>query len=181
MLRINYKLYRGNVDRNLSVTYVYMFEPSGDFRTVNQRENGTVTILPSFGISISEGYGKDQVYFTANQYYIFASILERTVKMISDHLYELFPNAGKSEFEIDAKTLERFQTEKAIASNGITMVPCVWIDETNQCFPGVQITTLKHGGLRIPLQDAIPISQMFLHFDPHGFALSMLRTCGKID
>ena len=181
MLRINYKLYRGNVDRNLSVTYVYMFEPSGDFRTVNQRENGTVTILPSFGISISKGYEQDRVYIPSNQYFTFVTLLQKAVTLISDHLYELFPNAGRSEFEINAKALERFQTEMAIASDGITMVPAVYVDDTNQCYPGIQINTLKLGSIRIPFEDAIPMNQMFKTFDPHAMSISMLRIMGKIE
>ena len=180
-MRINYKLFRGSINRNLIVNYAYHFEPTGDFQTVTQRENGTVSILPSFGINISEGFEKDRVYISANQYYIFSSLLKKTVKLISDHLYEIFPNAGKVEFEIDTKTLERFQIEKAVANGGITMVPAVWTNETGECFPGIQINTLKCGSIRIPLQDAIPISELFANFNPHAFALTMLRICGRIE
>lgn len=180
-MRINYKMYRGSTDKNLTVQYVYQFEPSGDFQTVMQRENGTVSILPSFGISVSNGYDRDRVYITSNQYFQFTSLLERCVKLVSDHLYEIFPNVGRAEFEIDTKTLERFQTEKAMAADGITMVPEVWVDETNQCYPGIRINTLKLGTIRIPLQDAIAISKMLSTFDPHLFSISLLRVCGKVD
>ena len=101
--------------------------------------------------------------------------------LIQEHLYELFPNAGKSEFEINSKAFERFQTEKAIASDGITMIPAVYVDDTNQCYPGIQINTLKLGSIRIPLQDAIPMNKMFSTFDPHAMSISMLRIMGKIE
>lgn len=180
-MRINYRLFRGSTDKKLTVLYVYQFEPSGDFQTVLQRENGTISILPSFGISISNGFDKDRVYITSSQYFSFTSLLEKCVKLTSEHLYEIFPNVGRAEFDIDTKTLERFQTEKALSTDGITMTPAVWIDETNQCYPGIQINTLKLGSIRIPLQDAIPIEKMFSTFDPHLFGLSTLRVCGKID
>ncbi len=180
-MKINYKIYRGSVDKNLSVTYAYTYTDVGDFQTVTQRDNGSVTIIPSYGINISRGFNQEHIYITSNQYYVFTSLLLKTVKMISDHLYEIFPNVGKVEFEIDTKTLERFQIEKAIAADGITMIPTVWVDETNQCFPGIQINTLKLGTIKIPLQDAIPMSLMFKSFDPLATSLTMLRICGKID
>ena len=180
-MRINYKLFRGSTDRNLSVTYVYRFEESGDFQTVKERENGTITILPSFGINISNGFGKDSVYITSGMYYSFTSLLEKCVKLVSDHLYEIFPNVEGLEFEIDSKTLERFQTEKALSTNGMTFIPCVYVDETNQCFPGIQINTLKFGSVKIPFQDAIPMSKMLSSIDPHLVGLSILRILGKIE
>lgn len=181
-MRVNYKLFRGSVDKKLSALYVYTFEADGDFKTVYQREgSSSVTILPSFGISISRGYNQDGIYVTSNQYFTFVTLLNKIVTLIQDHLYELFPNAGKSEFEINSKALERFQTEKAIASDGITMIPAVYVDDTNQCYPGIQINTLKLGSIRIPLQDAIPMNKMFSTFDPHAMSISMLRIMGKIE
>ena len=181
-MRITYKLFRGTVEKNLVANYVYTFDVDGDFRTIYQRE-GTenVTILPSFGISVSLGFDKDRLYIPSSQYYTFASLLETAVKLISEHLYELFPNAGRMEFEINAKALERFQTEQAIASNGFTLVPAVYVDDMNQCYPGIQITSLKLGNIKIPLQDAIPLSKMLNSIDPHLMSLSMLRIMGKVE
>ena len=181
-MSISYKLFRGSTDKRLTVTYVYRFEAEGDFRTVYQKEGSeSAYISPSFGISISNGYDKDRVYVTTNQYFTFVTLFEQIVRLVSQHLHELFPNAGRSEFEINAKALERFQTEEAVASEGITMIPCVYVDETNQCFPGIQINTLKFGSIKIPLQDAIPMNRMFKTFDPHGMSISMLRILGKIE
>ena len=179
-MSIQYRLFKGSIDKQLSVSYVYRFESQGDFQTIKERPNGNMTIFPSFGISISRGFDQEQVYITSNQYYIFASLLAKITDLVSKHLYELFPNVGKAEFEIDAKALERFQTEKAVASNGITMTPCVWVDETNQCYPGIQISTIKNSSIRLPFQDVIPMSEMFKGFDPHAMSLAMLRIYGKI-
>lgn len=180
-MSISYRLFKGTIDKQLSASYVYKFEAGGDFQTVKERPNGNVSILPSFGISISRGFDRDRIYITSNQYYVFASLLDKITNLISDHLYELFPNVGKAEFEIDSKALERFQTEKAVASDGITMTPCVWVDDTNQCYPGVSIVTLRMGSIRIPFQDVIPMRDMFRTFDPHLFGISLLRIYGKIN
>ena len=181
-MRINYKLYRGTIAKNLIVNYVYTFEETGDFKTVYQRdESSTVYLNPSFGISISLGYEKDRVYVTSNLYYTFTGLLETSVKLISENLYELFPNAGRAEFEINPKSLERFMTEKAIANNGITMVPCVYVDEMNQCYPGIHISTLKNGSIKLPFQDVIPLSKLLSSIDPHLMSLSMLRIMGKVN
>ncbi len=180
-MKINYSLFRGSVNKNLSILYVYRFEPAGDFATVKERPNGSVAIYPAFGISVSNGYDRDSVYITSSQYFAFTSLLEKSVKLISEHLYELFPNVDRAEFEIDGKMLDRFQTEKAVSSDGITMIPAVWVNsETNQCHPGLKIETLKYGSICIPLQDAIPAAKMFETFDPHLFGVSMLRVCGRI-
>ena len=180
--RINYKLYRGSINKFMSVTYTYTFETEGKFSTIYQPEHGnSVTISPTFGISISNGFEKDQVYIPAHQYYHFTALLETAVKLISEHLYELFPNVGKMEFEINAKTLERFMTEKSVASNGITIVPCMYVDETNQCYPGIHITSTNLGNIKIPLQDAIPISKMLMSLQPHELGISMLRIMGHIE
>lgn len=162
------------------MTLVYTYDIDGDFKTItrNQQYN-SYSILPSFGINISRGYDKDRVYISSNQYYAFASLLEKTVKMVSEHLYEIFPNVGRVEFDIDTKTLERYQTEKAMACDGITMSPAVFVDDTNQCFPGITINTVKTGSLCMPLQDAITISKLLNGLNPHMVSLSLLSMFGN--
>lgn len=180
-MRINFPIYRGNTNKHLQVTYVYRFEPTGEYSTVKERPNGSVTIYPSYGISVSEGFEKDSIYIPSGQYFSFVTLLSKSVRLIQENLYELFPNVNSAEFEADAKALDRFQTEKALANDGITMSPAVWVDrETNQCYPGLMIKTLKFGSVCIPLQDAIPIEAMFSKLDPLALSISMLRICGRI-
>lgn len=181
-MRITYKLFKGTLEKNLSVNYVYRYEADGDFKTVYQRDGSdNVFLNPSFMITISLGYEKDHVFIPSSQYYTFSSLLETAVKLISEHLYELFPNAGRAEFEINGKALERFMTEKAIASNGFTLVPCVYVDDVSQCYPGIHISSTKFGSIKLPLQDVIPMSKMLSSIDPHLMSLSMLRIMGKIE
>ena len=180
-MRINVKLCRGVINKHLLVNYVYRFEPTGEFATVQDRPNGSVSIYPSYGISISEGFEKDSIYVPANQFFTFSTLLTKSVKLIQDNLYELFPNVNRAEFEIDSKAFDRFQTEKAVTSDGISMLPAVWVDgETNQCHPGIMIRTMKYGSVCVPLQDAIPIEAMLARLDPIGMSISMLRICGRI-
>lgn len=180
-MRANYKLYRGVTNKQLSVTYTYNFETTGDFQTIRQHENGTLTIRPSFGISISNGFEKDSIYIVPSQYYAFTPLLETAIKLISEHLYELFPDVGNSEFEVDSEALERFMTEKALANGGFTIIPAVFVDDNNQCYPGLRINTIRFGSMVIPFDDAISISKLLSSFDPHLFSISMLRLFGKFD
>lgn len=179
-MRIDSILYKGFVNKELRVTYNYNFEPSGQYQTIVQRDNGNVKINPGFGISISEGYEKSRIYLPANKYYSFTTLLHKSVKLISDNLYEIFPNINKMEFETDSRVLERFQTEQALSTHDITMIPAVWTDETGACYAGLRVN-MVNGTVTIPLEDAIPLSAMLKSFEPNIFGLSILRIIGKID
>ena len=73
-----------------------------------------------------------------------------------------------------------FQTEKAIQTAGITMVPDIWVDETQQCFPAIKCTTTRYpSGVRIPLEDAKALSTTLNCFDPHIYGLVLLGLLGK--
>ena len=95
-------------------------------------------------------------------------------------IHDIFPNVNKIEFETDSRVLERFQTEQALSTNGITMIPAVWTDGTGSCFPGIQIN-MMNGSIAIPFEDVISIGQMLKTFEPNQFGLSILRIIGKID
>lgn len=177
-MRANHILYRGTVNRDIRVTYAYKYE-DGQFCPVVQRSEEAVTIFPSYGISISEGFEKGSAFITSKTYYSFVLLLNKTVKLVSEHMFELFPDMNKMEFEIDSRTLERFQTEKAMSVAGMTMLPTVWVDETNNCYPALKIETL-YGTCTIPFEDCMNINQMFKTFDPLNFGLSILRIIGKI-
>lgn len=182
-MRIDTPLFRGtqeSVNKNLIVSYVYMFQPSGQFQTVKEHPNGKITINPSFGISISEGFDKPRIFIPGGKYYSFLTLFDKTITLISENLYEIFPNVNKIEFEIDSRVLERFQTEKAMTTAGMTAVPAVWVDETNSCYPGIRINT-SSGSVIIPLEDAIPIKEMFKRFDPILYSINMLRFFGRME
>lgn len=179
-MRITYNLYRGTVDKDMRASYIYRYETEGDFMTVKENpQTGSITILPSFGLSISRGFDKDRLYVSSNQYFSFATLLKQSVDLIRKHLYELFPNADAAEFEIDPKTMERFQTENALATDGFTIVPDVFVDNVSQCYPGLRITSVKSGFIKLTLKDAIPLSEMLISTNPHLMSLDMLRLIGK--
>ena len=172
-------LYRGIVNKDFRVTYLYQFESEGPYQTVVDK-GSKICVRPSFAITISEGFDKPRIFIPGVKYYQFLTLLDKTVTTISENLYEIFPNVNRIEFEIDSRVLERFQTEKAITTAGMTAVPAVWVDDTNSCFPGVRINT-KNGSVIIPLEDAIPMVQMFKCFDPILYSINMLRFFGKME
>jgi hypothetical protein len=100
--------------------------------------------------------------------------------MVSEHLYEIFPNVDKTDFEMDSKTMERFMTEKAMHTSGMTIVPTVWVNSTSECFPGLRISGTNMNTFSFPLEDAIPIVKMLNTFDPYNMGLTMLRMIGRI-
>ena len=180
-MKLNTVVYRGFINRDLRVEYVYQFEAEGQWATITQRPNSSiVNIKPSYGIAISEGFDKARLWVPYTKYYTFVCILEKAIKLISEHMFELFPRVGSNEFEVDSRVLQRFQTEQALASNGFTVMPCVWADAYNQCHAGMRISTTGES-IAIPLEDALPISKFFNTFDPNGFGLSLLRLLGKIE
>lgn len=72
-MKITYNLYRGTVDRDMHASYIYRYETSGDFMTVKENpQTGSITILPSFALTISRGYDQDRLFVTSNQYFGFA-------------------------------------------------------------------------------------------------------------
>ena len=91
-MRIDSVLYRGFINKDLRVTYIYNFESSGKFPTIIQKDNGNVVIYPAYALSISEGFDKPHVYIPTNKYHSFVSLLEKCIKLVSDNLYDIFPN-----------------------------------------------------------------------------------------
>jgi hypothetical protein len=69
-------------------------------------------------------------------------------------------------------------TEKAMSSAGYTIIPSVWVNDTNESYPALDINSLNHGICRIPIEDALAIDQMFLTFDPNTFGFLMLGMLG---
>jgi len=182
-MTVDTQLYRGSkesVNPNMLVLYLYMFESEGTYQTIKEKRNGGYSINPSFGISISEGFDKPRIFIPGNRYYSFVTLLDKAITLVSENLFTIFPNVNKIEFEIDSRVLERFQTEKALSTVGMTAYPSVWHDETDACFPGIKINT-KQGSVTIPLEDAIPLCEMLKRFDPIVYSINMLRFFGKIE
>ena len=177
MLKLDHLLLRGSVDKDLRISFRYKFS-DGEYATVKET-NGFVWINPTYAIVISRSF-EDSIYINDRKYYSFAVLLEKTIKLISDSLYDLFPDINDIEFGIDSKMLDIFRVEKAMNTNGITMLPTVWSDNTSKCYPGIEILTDSRA-FRLPLEDAIAMSKLFSVFDPSSMGVNLLRLIGKIE
>ena len=179
-------IYKGNKDSinpEINITYHYKFEPSGKFQTIKENKNNTGYIIyPSFAVSVSEGYCKPHLFISGNKYYSFVTLLDKAITLVSENLFTIFPNVNNIEFEVDSRVLERFQTEKALTTAGMTATPAVWSNSMNTCSPGIKIESTTIGQhVIIPLEDAIPLVEMLKHFDPIVYSISMLRFFGKME
>jgi hypothetical protein len=75
---------------------MYTFEQDGKYQTVLQKDNGNISIMPAFSISISEGFEKSRMFLPSSKYFQFVLLLKKTVNVISDNLYDIFPNINKN-------------------------------------------------------------------------------------
>ena len=172
-MRVDHLLMRGSVDKKLRLTYQYEYRNDGEFKTVHTRESGDISIMPSYALKMSHGWD-EQVFIPSVRYFPFVSLLEKSTALISEHLYEIFPNVDRTEFDIDKRTLERFQTERAMTTSGMRIIPCVWVNEMSECFPGLQFEDTKMI-FRFPLEDAIAMVRLLSRFDPVTFGLLILN------
>lgn len=172
MNSVNHVLYRGIVNKNLRMTYQYQ-KKDGKYKTV-QEYNDSIYIEPAFGISIGEPYGSpNRYYVVSKQYANFVMLLHKSLIQVQSHLTELYQNIGTEETTIDTLTLERFITEKAMRIHGVTIVPCVWSNESSS-YPAIEVSSVN-GRCRIPLEDAMAIDQTLSTFDPFTFGLLILN------
>lgn len=179
---LNIRLFHGTVNRELSATYVYVYRNnSSEYPTIKRSNSGSYLIEHNYGLSITEGYGKNRIFIGCNLWNQFVTLFSKSISIISENLWEIFPGVNSEEFEIDQRVLDRFQSEKACSTAGITMSPTVWVDSGQQCYPAIQIKTLKDECV-VPLEDAIPLNNLLSHIDPiaYGFnAIQMMATILK--
>ena len=171
------RIFRASKDAcnpNLNVTYIYEYKTDENYPTVKAKRNGGYIIDPSFSISISEGFDKNRIYIPGNKYFAFISIFRKAIDIVKDNLYTIFPDVNKTEFEIDSRALERFQTEKALMVGGITACPAVYSNETNECFPGIRVTS-QYGEIIVALEDTMQLIELFKVFDPIAYSVTMLH------
>lgn len=178
-MRIDSILHRGNINKELRLTYTYEYQPTGQYQTITVKSDDRIIIRPSFSISISEGFNRSRLFLPSSKYHSFVSLLRKSIDLISKNLYEIFPNVDRIEFEADSRVLERFQTEQALSTDGITAIPCVWVDSTGSCFPGVRLNSLN-GSVSMALEDAMPISELLNVFDPYCYGLEIFRAVNNL-
>lgn len=182
-MKIYEKLYRGNIDKRLEMTFSYNMsnEPGDKFKSVFVKPNAYVSYVPDYALSIKiidkNNPGVDQsIFIPQNRFYAFRKLLVNTLKSISEDLYKLYPGIGSPEFNISEIELEQFKHSKLESSMGMTIIPGIW-DGPNgeQTQPGVIITSniTSAQPVNIPLEDAISISELLSTFDPNDVSLQL--------
>ena len=183
--KLNTLLMNGYVDKDLKVKYSFNLETESKFQTVYESQKGDIYLSPYYSITITEGFQRPSVFITGRQYHGFVRLLDKSIQLIKENFYELFPNPNQMEFEVDSNVLERFITEKAMSSVGITIVPCVWVDTQQLSYPGIQITSSStinsqsYDLIKIPFEDAISMSQMFNTMDINTLTMQSLQMMAR--
>ena len=174
-------LIRGFISKGLTISYLYDWDLDNDtFPTIKEFDSGDIKIDSLFAIKIRRG--KDQViWVTRSKYHAFVTLLEKATRMTQENLFELFPDVGNIEFDMDDSALDRFQQEKALNTAGFTMMPAVWTDGSGGCLPGIRISDEKDNCITIPLEECIAINNMFKTFDPHTYGMQILNMLVKVE
>lgn len=180
--KIKLRLFRGSIDTEFEASYLYFYKdvnnPNNEYPTLKRSQNGTIIVDHNYGLSLTKGYGNEPIFIGAKTWNQFVTLFDKSVTLISENLLEIFPDVNMEEFEIDQRALQRFQSEKACSTAGISILPTVWVNAAQQCFPALEIKTLK-GRCIIPLEDAIPLRRLLNNIDPiaYGFdAMQMMAT-----
>jgi hypothetical protein len=174
-------LLKGFISKGFAISYLYDYDlDNPKFPTIKEIDDKNISIDGSFVIKIR--YGKDQIIWVPrNKYSAFVSLLEKATRMTQENLFELFPDIGNIEFDMDDSALDRFQKEKALNTAGFTMMPAVWTDGSGTCLPGIMISDEKGHAITIPLEECIGINQMFKVFDPYTYGMQILSMLIKIE
>lgn len=180
--RIESIVYQGLTNSELRVSFIYLFKHDEEkYNTVKEKESG-YTVMPSYLLKISEGYEKPQTFISPRKYFSFATMFDKSVKLVQDSLYDLFPNVGRPEFSMDSRAYERFIQEKAMSSAGMSIIPAIWTDSTNQCYPALQIISEeKNDSVTIALEDAIGFSRFLATFQPDLYGMLILTNLGRFE
>ena len=182
-MKIYERLYRGNIDKRLDVTFVYDMtnDPDDKFKSVFVKPNSYISYTPNFALSIkvidkNNPAMYQSLFIPQKHFYAFRKLLVNTLKSISEDLYKLYPGIGSPEFNISEIELEQFKQSKLESSMGMAMIPGIW-DGPNgeQTQPGIIITsdTASSQPINIPLEDAISISELLSTFDPNAVSLQL--------
>ena len=182
-MKIYERLYRGNIDKRLDVTFVYDMtnDPDDKFKSVFVKPNSYISYTPNFALSIkvidkNNPAMYQSLFIPQKHFYAFRKLLVNTLKSISEDLYKLYPGIGSPEFNISEIELEQFKKSKLESSMGMTIIPSIW-DGPNgeQTQPGIIITCdiTSSQPINIPLEDAISISELLSTFDPNAVSLQL--------
>lgn len=175
--RIDLPIYKGmELNRDLLVTFSVTYELDGQYQTIVEKPNGITSIKQCYSLSISTGFQKSRMFCPGTQFMCFVSILQKSIKLIQDNIYNIFPSIGKINWDdVDRRELERFQTEKCMYLNGFSIIPIIYTTAFNECFPGIRITTKSNDSIDIPFEDAILISEVLSKIEPSTLSITILK------
>ena len=172
---VKISLYRGmDINKDLQVTMNIVYDYNSQFPTIKTiGEN--LYFNRAYALSISEGYEKARIFMTNNEWAPFVSILRKSIRLIQENFHSIFPSQGKfNRDDLDTKELERFQTEKCLYLNGISIIPIVYTTEYDT-FPGILIRNKRNESVRIPFEDAIIISEILDKIEPNVLSIEYLK------
>ena len=173
---IKVTLYKGmEINKDLTVNFIVTYETKdGQYPTIRETPSG-YTFNRAYGLAISEGYDKSRMFCSANEWFQFVTLLHKSIKLIQENFYNIFPGNGRLDrSDIDTKELERFQTEKCMYLDGITIVPIIYMTDYDS-FPGIRISTKRNEYIKIPFEDAIIISEMLDKIEPNILSVEYLK------
>ena len=178
-------IFSGSVNKDFHVTYGYRFmfnSHDAKYPTVKETDKGTIVINQSYSLSLFESYNGGGLFIPGKDWERFCSLLEKTVKLISENLYDLYPNVDSHELDIDHRTLDRFKTEKACSTGGMSMYPDVWVNKENETFPAIQMNTSIGSctTIKVPLEDAVPLVAALKRIDPNLYGLGIIEAFNVI-
>jgi hypothetical protein len=172
---VKVSLYKGmDINKDLQVTMNIVYDYNSQFATIKVvGEN--LYFNRAYALSISEGYDKARIFITNNEWAPFVSILRKSIRLIQENFHSIFPSQGKfNRDDLDTKELERFQTEKCLYLNGISIIPIVYTTEYDT-FPGILIRNKRNESVRIPFEDAIIISEILDKIEPNVLSIEYLK------
>lgn len=177
--RISYTLMYGNINKDLRVDMIYTFDDDAEskYKTLkfNPEKNSTY-IRPSYALSITEGFDKPRMFIPGSQISLVEDVISKTVKAVSEHLFELFPDIGKkNDYDINISALEKFTIENAVDIGGYTAIPCTYATPESECKPAIRLNSPRGESVRLPLTDAIVISKKLEKTDLDTLSLLLLN------
>lgn len=172
---IKLSLYKGmDINKDLQVAMNIVYDYNSQFATV-KAVGENLYFNRAYALSISEGYDKAHIFITNNEWAPFVSILRKSIRLIQENFHSIFPSQGKfNRDDLDTKELERFQTEKCLYLNGISIIPIVYTTEYDT-FPGILIRNKRNESVRIPFEDAIIISEILDKIEPNVLSIEYLK------
>lgn len=172
---IKLNLYKGmDINKDLQVSMNVVYDYDSQYTTVKISGNN-ITFNRSYSLSISEGYERARIFITSNEWAPFVSILRKSIRLIQENFHNIFPAEGRINREdIDMKELERFQTEKCMFLNGISIIPIIYSTEYEN-FPGIMVRNKRNESVRIPFEDAIIISEVLDKIEPNLLSIQYLQ------